>query len=99
MPHFIIANGVAVATTSGLVPVNVAMCCGHEASSIALAANAGFIKFEPNPPKSCLTTIIAKAEPIIGNHQGALAGKLNASNTPVITAEKSLIVTGLLNAF
>ena len=87
IPYFIMAKGVAVATTSGLVPVKVAIWVGQEVKSIALAASAGFMKLEPKPPKNCFTTIMAKAEPIIGNHQGALAGKLKAINIPVIIAE------------
>ncbi len=43
--------------------------------------------------------IIAKADPTIGNHHGALAGKLKAIKIPVITADKSFIVTSLLKAF
>ena len=39
-----------------------------------LAAKAGFIKFCPKPPYSCLTTIIAKTPPIIGSHKGTVDG-------------------------
>jgi hypothetical protein len=47
------------------------------------------------PPNNCLTIIIAKAPPITGDHNGAFTGKLKASKTPVTTADKSLILTGV----
>ena len=66
---------------------------GQEATNMARAANAGFIKLCPNPPKACFTMATAKADPIRAIHHGALAGKLNANKIPVTTALKSVIVT------
>ncbi len=57
-----------------------------------LAPSAGFIKFCPRPPNTILTTTIAKNPPTTPIHQGALGGRFNANNSPVTTAEKSVIV-------
>ncbi len=72
---------------------------GQEASKNALAANAGFIKFCPIPPKTCFTMMMAKAAPTTASHHGAVTGKLKASRIPVTTALQSLIVIGFLVSF
>ncbi len=97
LPLFNNAKGVALVIPSGFTYVDI--IAGQEATKAALAANAGFIKFDPNPPKNSLTIIIANAAPKTAIHQGAFAGKLKANKIPVTTALKSLIRIGLLNAF
>ena len=63
------------------------------------APRAGFIKFWPSPPNSCLTTRIAKTPPIRPIHHGAVDGRLSASSKPVNAADPSLIVMGLFMPF
>ena len=53
---------------------------------------AGFAKFWPMPPKSCLATAMAKKLPIIATHSGTVAGRFMASNRPVTTALRSPMV-------
>src|SRR5699024_5314815 len=98
-PYLIIDSGVASVAASTPGDTKSDIIVGHEVNNIALAANAGFIKFEPNPPKNCLTIIIAKAEPTTGIHHGAVGGKLKANSIPVITALKSFIAIGLPKTF
>ena len=60
---------------------------------------AGFAKFIPIPPKSCLTTIMATTEPKAACQSGMETGRLNARSMPVTTAERSPTVTGFLHNF
>ena len=80
-------SGVALETASTAPPIPAIQLppCGatqavisvaQEASKIARAASAGFMKFCPMPPKNCLTRMIAMAEPIAASHHGADAGRL-----------------------
>ena len=63
------------------------------------APSAGFIKFCPRPPNSCFTTMIANTEPSAPIQSGNVGGRFKASNSPVTTALKSWIVTGLCISF
>ena len=54
-------------------------------TSIARAANAGFKKLPPKPPKSCFISIIAITLPKQADHQGAVEGRLSANKSPVTT--------------
>ncbi len=58
-----------------------------------LAARAGFMKFCPSPPKSCLTTIIANTHPTISKPTFNVDGIFNAIRRPVTAALKSVTVT------
>ena len=60
-----------------------------------LAPNAGFMKFCPSPPKSCLTTIIANTHPTISKPTFNVDGIFNAIRRPVTAALKSVTVTFL----
>ena len=87
------ARGVAVETASAPGVTQFVIIEGYEARRNALPARAGFTKFCPRPPKSCLTITIANTEPTIGTHQGADAGMFIARRRPVTTALRSEIVT------
>ena len=91
------ASGVATVTASTFEPkmesavpgaTHVAMMTGQENRN-ARAASAGFIKFCPMPPKSCLTTMIAKKSPMMSVQYGMVTGHTNASSNPVTTADRS----------
>ena len=101
IPAFNAANGVALLTASvpGVKNADEVILTGQEANNIALAANAGFMKLCPKPPKQCFTMAIANMEPMATIHKGAVEGTLNANKMPVTTALKSLTVTGLFNIF
>ena len=62
---------------------------GKDINRKHLAASAGFIKFCPNPPNIILTTIMAKAPPMIPIQSGADTGRLSARRSPVTTADIS----------
>ena len=49
----------------------------------------------PMPPKSCLTTIMAKKSPIRIIHSGVLGGQTKDSSMPVTTALRSPTDWGL----
>ena len=51
------------------------------------------MKFFPMPPKSCLTTTMAKNAPTTGIHSGTDTGRFIQSSSPVTTAERSPMVT------
>ena len=48
----------------------------QEASSTARAASAGFMKFCPRPPKSCLMITMAMPVAITGAQSGMVTGRL-----------------------
>ena len=87
-----VIRGVALVTASKGVQW-VVISAGQEASSTARAVRAGLRKLSPMPPKSCLTTMMAKNAPIITIHQGADGVMHRPSSRPVTTAEKSLMRT------
>ena len=80
-----LASGVAVATASTGVQNSgqfgagwrgqVVMITGQKTIRNARAASAGFIKFLPMPPNSCLTMTMAKASPMSTIHSGAGNGQ------------------------
>ena len=92
----IVASGVAPDTPSYtklvILPVK-------EIRRKHLAPSAGFMKFCPNPPKSCFTTRIANTLPMIPIQIGVVGGRLSASRSPVTAALKSLIVIFLCISF
>ena len=47
------------------------------------------MKFLPMPPKSCLTTTMAKKSPTRMVQWGSVTGHTNASSMPVTTADRS----------
>ena len=57
------------------------------------------MKFWPRPPNSCFAKMMANALPTIATQTGADAGRFIASNRPVTTADRSLIVTGFFVIF
>ena len=75
------------------------ICAGNEISKNTRPTNAGLNKFCPNPPKVIFATPIATNAPITTIHQGKLLGKLNASNKPVNTADKSQMVDFCFNRY
>ena len=95
-PCSITASGVAVVTPSY---VKLVILAANEIIKKHLAPRAGFIKFCPNPPNTCFTTMIAKIPPRIGIQNGAPDGKFNASNSPVNAALKSPTVIGCFISF
>ena len=81
-PCFRLAKGVAADTMSGAENKGIFVRTGGQVVinrgkliRKARAERAGFIKFLPMPPNSCLTTIIAKASPISTIHIGEEAGR------------------------
>lgn len=55
----------------------------------ARPARAGFMKFWPMPPKSCLTMMMAKKSPMIIHQYGVVTGQTKASRRPVTMADRS----------
>ena len=100
-PAFTAASGVAPDTASATVrkvlsgTVKSHIFPAKEISRKHLAPRAGFIKFSPRPPNSIFTIIIAKAEPRIGIHHGTPTGRFMPSKSPVTTALKSPMDSGL----
>ena len=86
------ARGVAPVTPSY---VKLVILPANDISRKHLAASAGFMKFCPRPPKSCLTTIIAKTLPNITIQRGIVCGIFIPSKSPVTTALRSPTVIGL----
>ena len=66
---------------------------------IILAVIAGLAKFCPIPPNSCFTTTMATTLPNAACQSGIVTGRLNASKSPVTTAERSDTVTSRLQSF
>ena len=75
------------------VRTQVVMMTGHE-NKKARAESAGFMKFLPIPPNSCLTMMMAKPSPTSTSHSGAVTGMLKASKTPVTIQDMSPVVLG-----
>ena len=100
-PAFNAAKGVAPDTPSRgyRSQAKVVISFGKDRSRKHRPASAGFIKFCPMPPNSILATTMANTAPNAPIHRGALAGRFNASRSPVTTAEKSLMVTFCLQIF
>ena len=81
-PSFRLARGVAEDTTSGVanrgslvrMAGQVVMITGKLMRN-ARALRAGFMKFLPMPPYSCLTTMMAKASPMRTIHMGEDTGR------------------------
>ena len=65
------------------------MLAENEMNRKIRAVIAGFEKFFPIPPKSPLTTTIAKRHPMTACQNGKLEGTLNAISSPVRAAERS----------
>ncbi len=90
-PVAITPKGVGPVTAS-TIPISflgkgqVVMGVAKDINSTILAVIAGLTKFCPIPPNSCFTITIATKQPITAIQKGKLAGRLNASNTPVTTA-------------
>ena len=68
------------------------MLPANEMNRKILAVIAGLLKFLPIPPKSCFTTMIAKAHPMIACQIGKVEGTLKAIRRPVSAAERSPMV-------
>gem|GEM_PF-5620687 len=64
-----------------------------------LPPRAGFMKLQPMPPKSILTTRMAKMSPTISCQMGIPEGTLKAISMPVTTAEPSRMVISHFRAF
>ena len=68
------------------------ICTGKEISRKIRPASAGLNGLQPKPPNDILPTPMANRAPIMIIHIGRFDGRLNASNTPVMMAEPSVMV-------
>ena len=75
----------------------VVICTGKEINRKTRPASAGLKIFFPNPPNAILVIPMATNAPTKIIQAGMLLGRLNASKTPVIIAEQSLIVLAVLS--
>ena len=92
LPAVRIATGVAEVTPSA-ASGNCVMALPKEIIKKHRAANAGFTKFLPRPPKQHFTTRIANAEPMIGIYSGTIGDSDSASIMPVTAAEPSKMLS------
>ena len=88
------ASGVTLEYTSipFFVMPNFVISAANAIKRKHLALSAGFMKFCPSPPNRHFTTTIANTPPITASHHGRVAGRFNASSSPVTTALRSSIV-------
>ena len=91
-------RGVAVdvASATYLGAGHVVISVAKEMNRMIRAVMAGFTRFLPMPPKSCLTTMMAAKSPMRSVQIGSPAGTLKAMSMPVSAAEQSLTVCLLL---
>ena len=68
------------------------ICTGKDINRNTRPTNAGLKILHPRPPKLILPMPMATSAPIMIIHTGRFDGTLNASNTPVISAEPSQMV-------
>ena len=73
----------------------VVMATGQEASRNARPASAGFMKFLPMPPNRHFAKMMENRAPITMTHSGADTGDTKESSTPVTTADRSPVESGL----
>ena len=95
-PAFKAARGVALETPSQVKSV---ILPAKEIRRKHLPARAGFIKFCPRPPKSCLTKRIANTFPMTGSQRGTVEGRFSPRRRPVTAALKSPMVIFLCISF
>ena len=91
------ARGVAEETASG--KTQLVMLPEKARNRTTRPTMAGFAKFLPRPPKSCLTTMMATRQPKTACHRGMVTGRFMARIIPVTAAEQSLMVMGCLVPF
>lgn len=75
----------------------VVICAGNEMSKNIRPTRAGLKMFLPKPPKDIFPMPMAANAPIARIHIGRFDGTLNASSTPVMMADPSLIVGSFFN--
>ena len=95
-PAFRAASGVAPEIPSQVKSV---ILPAKESKRKHLPANAGFMKFWPRPPKSCLTNKIANTVPMTGSQSGTVEGRFSPRRRPVTAALKSPMVIFLCISF